>query len=690
MALERSCGQKLETASASLYRAAMRSVHAPKQSIGAPGFIAGLVIVLSFFAEAVTAAPARVQVEETQGLEVVLTVEADSAPTFQVYQAQRDARGVQWIVELPSAALTAENLAVAGKGMLVTDATAVAASKGSASRVVLTFADDVDFDADTKKRTLAVRFHHTGERSTLVRAYEERMQKLAKLRAEEAKKLEDQRAALEAENAEKNRLAAVAKEAEKKKRDEEDAKRAAIEAEQRRVAELAKEAEKKRVAEEIEKKRVAEEAEKKRLADIAEQKRLAEAAEKKRLAEEAEKKRVAEEAEKKRLAELAEQKRLAEIAEQKRLAEIAEKKRLAEEAEKKRVAEEAEKRRLAEEAKRKEEERRAAEIEAKKRKELEERLAAQRAAEEAEKKRAAELAEKKRLAEEAERAEQKRLADLAEQKRLADLAEQKRLAEIAAREAAKKEQERKAQEQERLAALEAEKQRKLESQRRVEEALQEEKRKEEKRKEQERAALAAREAQQREEALRAEQAKKAAPRDDEGFGGSTTKTPEMKIARAAPTPAPSFGGTPSIEFSRGGYRYERVALPKERDEFGGYDDDDDESLDESSGRSVLSQVTVQKSEQGARVGVRVDGGARYHVARRGRDKIVLTLVDTRAQNLTVRRALDARALGGPVLRVLPSVDEDRRYRIELVIETSGQNPVRIQQDGQHLWLEVAG
>jgi hypothetical protein len=149
-----------------------------------------------------------------------------------------------------------------------------------------------------------------------------------------------------------------------------------------------------------------------------------------------------------------------------------------------------------------------------------------------------------------------------------------------------------------------------------------------------------------------------------------------------------------VEFSRGGTRYRRVELPNEVSEDEGYgadddsDDSDDDGLDESVGRSVLSQVTVQRTAGGARVGIRVDGGARYHVARRGRDKLVLTLVDTRAQNLDVRRVLDARSMGGPVLRVLPTVDEDRRFRIELVIETRGQNPVRIQQDGQFLWLEV--
>jgi hypothetical protein len=150
-----------------------------------------------------------------------------------------------------------------------------------------------------------------------------------------------------------------------------------------------------------------------------------------------------------------------------------------------------------------------------------------------------------------------------------------------------------------------------------------------------------------------------------------------------------FGGGRAVEFSRRA-RYERVNLPKDDDGYGFDDEDgDDDDIDESEGRSVLSQVVVQRSGEGARVGVLVDGGARYHVGRRGQ-QLVLTLLDTRARDLDVRRTLDARALGGPVTRVSPSVDEDRRFRVELVIDTRGPAPVRIQQDGAMLWIEVGG
>ena len=125
------------------------------------------------------------------------------------------------------------------------------------------------------------------------------------------------------------------------------------------------------------------------------------------------------------------------------------------------------------------------------------------------------------------------------------------------------------------------------------------------------------------------------------------------------------------------------------DDFDDDDDDDDDDLDESAGRSVLSQVLVQRTAEGARVGVHVDGGARYQVSRRGKDQIVLTLFDTRVEGLDVRRTLDARSLGTSVLRVMPTVEEDRRYRVQLVVETKGQAPVKIDQDGQVLWLGIA-
>lgn len=157
---------------------------------------------------------------------------------------------------------------------------------------------------------------------------------------------------------------------------------------------------------------------------------------------------------------------------------------------------------------------------------------------------------------------------------------------------------------------------------------------------------------------------------------------------ATPPSSAGFGGSAltqnrSVDLSPRA-RYERVDLPRDDDAWGL----DEEAIDED-GRSVLSAVTVQRlGANAARVGVRVDGGARFHVGREGRDRLRLTLLDTRAQDLQVRRTLDARSLGTPVLRVMPSVEEGRRFRVTLIVETRGAVPARIEQDGQMLWLEV--
>ena len=149
---------------------------------------------------------------------------------------------------------------------------------------------------------------------------------------------------------------------------------------------------------------------------------------------------------------------------------------------------------------------------------------------------------------------------------------------------------------------------------------------------------------------------------------------------------PGFGGgsagTRSIDLGRPA-RYERVQMPSD-EEFGG----GEEEFDELDGRSVLSRVTVQRTEAGSRVGVRVDGGAKYDVKRRGKGQLVLTLFDTRAETLEVRRVLDARALDTSVMRVLPSVEEDQRFRVELLIELREQAPVKIGQSEGMLWLDV--
>ena len=146
-----------------------------------------------------------------------------------------------------------------------------------------------------------------------------------------------------------------------------------------------------------------------------------------------------------------------------------------------------------------------------------------------------------------------------------------------------------------------------------------------------------------------------------------------------------FGGqgTRSIDLSPN--HYTRFTPPKNDGAFGG--DDDDDALNERRGHGVFSAVRVERAGNASRVGIRVEGGARYNVSRRGRD-LVVTLFDTRAQNLDVRRILDARSLDTNVLRVLPSVDEGSRYRIELVIEVQQPQPVRATQEDGMLWLTI--
>ena len=648
--------------------------HAPglghrRTDVGPVGLVIAAAIVAAFFADAVRAAPVQVTVSESQNLEVVLTVVGDAAPTFQVYRQPGGSGGpggtgnaaVRFVVELPGSTLQDGALAVSGPGMLLHEARAEAASRGATGRVLLTFSDDVDFDADTHKRTLAVRFHHTGDRAALQAAHQQRLAELAAVAADAVRREVARREAEKA--AETARLAKLEEDNKRKLAD--DARAAAV-AEAARIAKL--EDEKKHLtAQQAEAARKAREAEAARLAQLeADKKKQQQADEAARLARiEADKKKQADEAA--RLARLeADKKKQQQADEAARLAKIADEKRKADEAV--RLARlEAEQKARADEAARREQ------------------LARAEAAKEAARVAQLEL-EKKKQADEAAR-----LARLAET--------QKQQADEAAR----------------LKKLEAEQKARADEAARLQQARDEEARIARQR-EQERARAV--------EAARSAQAGR--PTDDEpGFGGTsspavtrptpstrtTTPTPTpttatttatapqdappVRLARATPPPKPEgFGGGRAVEFSRGGTRYQRVELPKEASDDDGYGDDDsndgddDGDLDESVGRSVLSQVTVQRMAGGARVGIRVDGGARYHVARRGRGKLVLTLVDTRAQNLDVRRVLDARSMGGPVLRVLPTVDEDRRFRIELVIETRGQNPVKIQQDGQFLWLEV--
>ena len=687
-------GQKLEPVGSAAYGSTMSLValsHAPslgnrRTDLGPVGLVIAAAIVAVFFADAVRAAPVRLSVSESPDLQVVLMVVGDTAPTFQVYR-QPGGPDVTFVVELPGATVGSAPLISQGPGVLLHDVVAQAATNGAASRVVLTFADDVDFDADTHLRTLAVKFHHMGDPAALRIAHQQRLASRAqqKLRDEQLRE-EARRQVQQAEEA--TRMA---------KRDQELARAAQQEA--ARIAKLNDDQKRQQAADAA---RVA--------ALAAEQERQAQEAARQAKVD-AEQKAQAQEAARQAKVD-AEQKAKAEAA---RLAKI--------DAEQKAKAEAARLAKIDAEQKAKAEAARLAKIDAEQKAKAE---AARQAKVDAEQKAKAEAARLAKIdAEQKANAEAARKAKIdAEQKAQAEAA---RLAKIDAEQKAKAEAARNA-------SIDAEQKANAEAARLVDEArrtAQETDRAKTAQAagEQQRRDDAARDAGQLQETERArvlaatqlaaaqelEQQRRRPPTpqldDEPGFGGAkttattttttttttatttaTTAAVPIRLARAT-TPTPTgngFGGGQAIDIHRGTSRYRRVELPSDHvdDDYGAADDDGEADVDESSGRSVLSQVTVQRMAGGARVGIRVERGARYHVARRGREKLVLTLLDTRAQNLDVRRVLDARSLGGPVLRVLPTVDEDRRFRIELVIETRGQSPVKVQQDGQFLWLEV--
>ena len=679
----------------------------------APAALAVGALVAALWVDSAFAAESTVSalvVEESADHDVILTVEATQAPTFQVFRVPGQAH---YVVELPGVRLGSA-LQTRGPGVLLLDATVEEANKSSPPRLLLSFADDVDYDAQARGATLEVRFTHHGDKRALVAAAEQRKEKakkereaaLSALRQAEERKL----ASAEAERrAESERLAAA-----EKKRQEEEAKRiAALEAKRKADEERLATAEKKRQAEEAKriaaleaKKRADEEraaaAEKRRLEEEA--KRTA-ALEAKKKADEERAAAVAAAAEKKRLDE--EAKRIAALEAKKKADEVraaaaaaAEKKRLEEDAkrqaalEKKRLEEDA-KRQAALEAERRAAEARAAEARAAEAKAAEQKAAEQKAAEQkaAEQKAAEQRAAEQRAAEQRARAEAKRLAELeraraeaeakatreAEARRLVELeakrqAEERRIAEQNARQRADEEAARKRAEEDarRRAAELARQQAELARQQAEQRRLQEEREGEQaaRRRAEAEAQARAQEDRRRQEAARVARAEVTSPRGpgpgasaDPGFGGGSAGTRSIDLGRPA--------------------RYERVQMPSD-EEFGG----GEEEFDELDGRSVLSRVTVQRTEAGSRVGVRVDGGAKYDVKRRGKGQLVLTLFDTRAETLEVRRVLDARALDTSVMRVLPSVEEDQRFRVELLIELREQAPVKIGQSEGMLWLDV--
>ena len=132
-------------------------------------------------------------------------------------------------------------------------------------------------------------------------------------------------------------------------------------------------------------------------------------------------------------------------------------------------------------------------------------------------------------------------------------------------------------------------------------------------------------------------------------------------------------------------RYWQVAPEKiDRSKFGG----DSEVKAKEPGRGVLNRLMVvrNKGNMGSKVGLRIDGGARFAITQQSPTSYLIKLFDTRAGNLKVRRILDASDINTTVLRLLPHIEEEQQHRISLRIEL--RKPTRIQtaQDGELLWL----
>lgn len=127
--------------------------------------------------------------------------------------------------------------------------------------------------------------------------------------------------------------------------------------------------------------------------------------------------------------------------------------------------------------------------------------------------------------------------------------------------------------------------------------------------------------------------------------------------------------------------------PAEQQADGEEQDEEEETEAAEPGRGVLTHIAVEAAGASqSRMGVLVDGGANYAIKRTTNDELVLTLYDTRAASLDVRRVLDARDLGGRIRRVLPSVEEDGRHRVVLTIELKEPSRVHLSQTDGMLWL----
>lgn len=614
----------------------------------------GTVMAAVFASTLARAEPvSEVRVQEQPSLDVVVTVKGSRAPTFQVFRLPgQDA----FAIELPGANL-ARAATELGTSGVVLERASVEAEARNAPRVVVRFHGDVDYDAKTQGSTLVVTFTPLGDKAALRQAFHERRSESdARTSARQDleathKKLEEQRRAYltmvkdfeERQAKEKAALAAIEERVaqaraglanvEQRKNDEESRLRMLTKQREELAASIEKAREDVRRAEESRERAVAAakqaEIELKRA-----QEELAKAQDKRALEEaKSELKRVEQ-----ALASAVERRQ----AEERRTAEL---QQGLEQARKDLAAlkseQQKEQQALAALQQRSRDERARAAAVGEETKRVEHLLASLKQQQSFEQGRLDDVrAELRRAAEESAALNQRKTRERAELAALErQVAEQRHaLAQLA--------NERQALEQ-RVASLHS---RAKDAEARVA-AL-----------ERSRVSLA------RSDASSGSQARPAQRRAEPAHG-------RFEMASAEPANVYGFGGksidiTPS---SSGPNRYE----PSD-----GFDDDGE-------GEGLLSHVTVQRGHGAAsRVGVRVDGGARYAVERVSQREVVLTLFGTRAANLDVRRILDARDLGTSVLRVLPRVHEAGESRIELTIELREPAPIRVAQDDAMLWLHV--
>lgn len=616
---------------------------------GVAAFGAALLVVLvSTVARADTQVRA-VEVRETDAAEVVVSVGADKAPTFQIFRVPGERT---YAIELPGSVLDKAALAAPDDGALLANARVDAAGNRGAPRVVLRFHGDVDYDARTKRGRLEVVFSPLGDPAKLKAAFAERSRGKSKAApaSEDAatRALADRRRALEAEaRALEDRRVAEQRAVDSLLKRKADLEASLASLEKRLTVVEVQRGEAERALKQVSAEGSAARASlEQREKDLSQRVASLEAAEKKLAATVAsldEKKARAE----KEIAAL-DKKQKDSAAELSALAKKHDEEAARLRSLEQRVAAASQNLEKAVKAREAELKRALVDLE-EKRAEAEQKLAALSTKASALAAQVASLDEKKaslsRVVADLDRAKATREADL----RALDDKQQKTEARLASLIDSVRRDEARLADAQRRAAAEGER-------------------------------LAALERRRRQESQRV------AALERQGAAGKNpvrVARAEERVSVAPSSGSPQYGfGGHSVDISRANsYRLDEGAL--DEGGFGG-------SADES-GRGALSHVTVQRTgPEGSRVGVRVDGGARYAIERKSEREVVLTLFDTRAANLDVRRILDARDLRTGVLRVLPHIVEGRRHRVELTIEMREAYPVRVGQDEAMLWLHIGG